>query len=85
MSVVKDPSPQEQNATLSDLKLAWGAQNTFFIDQSYINMVQYHALLQTKAKNKKICYKIVVRRNVLSSKCFVNPNFGKSILIKFDV
>ena len=50
-SILKDPFPYGQNTTSSDPKFVWGTHNASSFDQSYINMVQYHALLQTKARN----------------------------------
>ena len=49
--ILKDPFPQEQNATSSDPKNVGGTQNALAIDQSYINMSWSHTLLQTRAKN----------------------------------
>ena len=50
-SVLKDLFPQAHNANYSDPKNAGGMYNSPSTDQSYINMVQSHTLLQTKANS----------------------------------
>ena len=49
--VLKDPCPQGQNATSSDLKSVGGTQSTHPANQYYINMVHSQNLLQPWANN----------------------------------
>ena len=52
--ILKDMFAQGKNSSYNDPKNIGGTQNDPSTDQSFINIVQSHTLLQTRAKNYEI-------------------------------
>ena len=48
---LKDPFPKGKNTSYGGFNTTWGTQISLSSDQSYINTIHSHTLLQTKAKN----------------------------------